>query len=70
MLTLKLSESNATTVYVYDILGRVVEVLADGYLDSGTHEFRFDASNLPSGIYVYNVLSGQSRAAGTLNLIR
>ncbi len=38
---------------VYDLLGREVAVLVDGNKEPGTHEIRFDASGLASGVYVY-----------------
>jgi chitinase len=42
---------------VYDLLGREIAVLAQGTQQAGTYTVRFDASTLPSGVYVYR-LSG------------
>lgn len=39
------------TLRVYDILGREVRTLVNGYQDSGIHTATFDGSNLSSGIY-------------------
>ncbi len=39
------------TLRVYDILGREVRNLVNGYQDSGIHTATFDGSNLSSGIY-------------------
>ncbi len=38
---------------VFDVLGKLVEVLVDGQLSPGTYEVDFDGSNLPSGVYYY-----------------
>lgn len=38
-------------VAVYDLLGREVAVLVDGNIPSGSHQVRFDASGLSSGLY-------------------
>ncbi len=46
---------------VYDLLGREIAVLADGFYPAGTHSVRFDASTLPSGMYLYRL-----EAAGTI----
>ena len=43
------------TVAVYDITGREVSRLFDGYALSGTQEFNFNASNLSSGVYFYRI---------------
>ncbi len=38
-------------VKVYNLLGKEVAVLADGYFPRGYHHFSFDASGMASGIY-------------------
>ena len=39
-------------VEVYDVLGQRVLVLQEGWLEAGRYSTRFDASNLPSGVYL------------------
>jgi hypothetical protein len=38
-------------VIVYDLLGREVTTLTDGYRTAGNHTLRFDGTGLASGIY-------------------
>lgn len=46
---------------VYDVLGREIIKLADGNFEAGKHDFKFNAANLSSGVYFYNIrTSGQS----------
>jgi hypothetical protein len=45
---------------IYDALGREVTSLVNGVLAAGYHRFRFDASGLSSGVYIYR-LSGEGR---------
>lgn len=40
---------------VYDILGRVVRTLVDKDMAAGNYNVNFDASQLPSGIYIYKL---------------
>jgi hypothetical protein len=40
---------------VFDLLGRRVAVLADGFQPPGTHEVTFDARGLPGGPYFYRL---------------
>ena len=48
----RLAESSFVTIKIYDVLGREVRVLVDSRQDAGDHEVTFDASDLPSGVYL------------------
>jgi len=41
---------------VYDALGREVETLVNEQLNAGTYEVNWDASNYPSGVYLYKLI--------------
>jgi len=43
---------------VYDVMGREVAILVDGFKTAGTHEVIFNASNLSSGIYIAHLKTG------------
>ncbi len=47
------------TMKVYYMLGREVEVLVDEQMYAGEHTVRFDASQLPSGVYIYRIKAGE-----------
>jgi len=53
-----ISDYSATTIIVYDMLGKIVSTIANGYYGPGKYEADFDASNLSSGIYFYRMQSG------------
>ena len=40
---------------VYDLLGREIAVLVNGETEAGSHEAHFNATNLPSGTYLYRL---------------
>ena len=55
---------------VYNLVGEEVSVLVDGMVEEGFYQVRFDASNLPSGIYLYKLISGDFTATKKMNLIK
>ncbi|MCZ7602047.1 MAG: T9SS type A sorting domain-containing protein [Melioribacteraceae bacterium] len=54
---IKYAVPNATNIKlkVYDILGKEIITLVNGYKNVGTYEVQFDASNLSSGVYLYRL---------------
>ncbi len=48
---------------VYDILGKEVATLLDGEMQAGEHSVRFDASGLPSGVYILRMTAGKYSSA-------
>ncbi|NOS86067.1 MAG: T9SS type A sorting domain-containing protein [Ignavibacteria bacterium] len=45
-------------IVVYDMLGRVVQLLADEFKQAGSYEVSFDASAISSGTYFYKITAG------------
>ena len=55
---------------VYDLLGREVAVLVNGRMAAGTHEVRFDASRLASGVYFYRLTAGSYTATKSMIFLK
>ncbi|MBK7629320.1 MAG: T9SS type A sorting domain-containing protein [Ignavibacteriales bacterium] len=54
-----LANEGFTSLKIYNVLGKEVAAIVNGELTAGTHSVSFDASNLPSGIYMYTLTSGR-----------
>ena len=52
-----LPEASIVYLAVYDVTGKQVAVLADGYQEAGTHEVSFDGRDLASGVYLTRMVS-------------
>ena len=44
-------------INIYNMLGELVETLAEGTYEAGYHKVTFNASSLPSGAYIYRIES-------------
>jgi hypothetical protein len=55
---------------VYSLIGQVVAVLMDGYLEAGEYDVRFNAASFPSGLYVYRLEAGAFISSRKLLLLR
>lgn len=55
---------------VFDMLGREVVTLIDGFQGAGRHTVHFDGSGLASGLYVYHLEAGSRIATQKLMLVR
>ncbi len=55
MITFALTEGSPVLLRVFNLQGREVARLADGYREAGSHNVLFDASSLSAGVYVYTL---------------
>ena len=49
---------HATSLNVYDINGRLIDLVFQGELEIGTHEFQWEGTNYSSGVYFIKMQSG------------
>lgn len=55
---------------VYNTIGQEVSVLVNNTLNAGSHKVNFDASNLPSGIYIYKITAGDFTMTRRMSLVK
>ena len=53
-----ISEASSATLMVFDIQGRLVTSLAQGWHEAGTYQVTFDGSQIASGVYFYQLRAG------------
>ena len=59
-----------TSLVIYDVLGKEIEVLVSKEMKSGTYEVTWDASNYPSGVYFYKLSSSDFSLTRKMVLIK
>ncbi|MCU7496394.1 MAG: T9SS type A sorting domain-containing protein [Ignavibacteria bacterium] len=55
---------------IYDIMGREVKILENDIKEPGRYSITFDASNLPSGIYIYHLNAGSYSTTSKMVLLK
>ncbi len=54
-IVVELLEDTEVRVVIYNLEGKEIVRLHDGSLNKGVHKFTFDATDLPSGVYLYKI---------------
>ncbi|MEJ2494029.1 MAG: T9SS type A sorting domain-containing protein [Ignavibacteriaceae bacterium] len=57
-ISYQLVKGGKVTLKVYDVLGEEIVTLINEYKPTGRYEVEFDAANLPSGVYFYQLRAG------------
>jgi hypothetical protein len=70
ILRYTLPEDTHVRIVVFDMLGRMVNILVDEFKDAGYHQVIFDAGNIASGIYFYKIETKNFTDAKKMILIR
>jgi hypothetical protein len=51
-LSLSMPENGFVSVKIFNLMGKTVATLAEGHMDANTYEFTWNASDMPSGMYM------------------
>ena len=69
-ITFHLPSSSFVTLKVFDSTGKEVASLVDRHLPAGSHNTEWNASGMPSGIYLYRIQAGTCSETKKLILMR
>jgi len=66
----QIPQDGLVTLKIFDILGREVKTVVNEVKTKGRYEVTFDASQLASGLYIYEIKSGSYKASKKMTLIK
>jgi hypothetical protein len=69
-IEIQLPESGYISLDVFNSLGERVNRIFNGYIDSGSHKFNFNASGLNSGVYFYRLHTNKGMLTRKMTLLR
>ncbi len=65
-----LAKSGFTTLKIYSVIGTEVATLVSDVMEAGSYNAEFDASNLPSGVYMSVLTSGGQKMTNRMMLLK
>jgi len=69
-IAFSIPSSSFVSLKVFDILGNEINTLVNRELTQGSYEVQFSGTNLPSGVYFYNLTSGDFSKTMKMNLLK
>jgi hypothetical protein len=69
-ISFTLPNSGNVTLKVYNALGEQVATLVNGYQEANTYHINFNASGLPSGMYIYTINSDNGSVSKKMMLMK
>jgi hypothetical protein len=66
----ELTSPENVTLSIHDLVGREVESIQVGAQGAGMHQIMIDGSQLPNGVYMYELVAGSTRYRGQLVIVR
>jgi hypothetical protein len=70
IINYQIPDYGKVTLKVFDILGREIKTLVNKFQSGGSYSIRFDASKLTSGVYFYQLKSGDYSSIKKMVLVK
>lgn len=70
VISYQLAEPSFIVLKVFNSLGKEIATLERGFKNAGQHEISFNASGLPSGMYMYQLEAAGNRKSGKMLLVK
>jgi photosystem II stability/assembly factor-like uncharacterized protein len=65
-----LPKNGKVMLTVFDITGKEISVLVNGFLSAGSYEYNFSGKSLPSGMYIYKLFTNDFTAVKKMMLVK
>ncbi|MGE5458171.1 MAG: T9SS type A sorting domain-containing protein, partial [Methanococcaceae archaeon] len=69
-ISYSIPEAGFVSIKIFNILGQEIKSLMNSFQNAGSYKVSFDASTLPSGIYIYQLSSGSFNSVKKMMLLK
>jgi photosystem II stability/assembly factor-like uncharacterized protein len=66
----QLDKSSEVVIEIFNSIGVKITSIGKGVYSKGVHSIEFDAKNLPSGMYLYSIITPEYRATNKMMLLK
>jgi len=66
----KIPEDGFVSLKIYNTIGEEIASLVNGFITTGKYSVEFNAGNLPSGLYIYRMVSQNFSSSKKMLLVR
>ena len=70
MIAFELARASNVTIRLYDLLGKEVGQLYAGFRNAGRHELHVSLPELPAGVYLFRMATGEGLLGRTMQIVR
>ena len=70
VITMHYAVGSNSTVNIYNLQGKLVDRLVDAFMHAGKYELIWDASDMPSGVYIVRMKAGEFLASRKIVLMK
>ena len=69
-ISFSLPESGKVILKIYNVIGKEIKTLVDGYREAGIYTVNFNAEGLPSGMYIYQMSTPENTQVRKMILMK
>lgn len=70
VISFSIEKKSSVMISIYNVLGQKIRTLVNGDFTAGNHSINFNAENLSSGIYFYELKAGSQHIVRKMNLVK
>ena len=69
-ITYSIAADQQVSISLFNATGQQIDQLVNGYVSAGEHELVVDVSNLPAGVYMYNLITRRFSQTKYLTVVK
>lgn len=69
-ISFSIREAGAVKLTLHSVVGELLQTITEGYYTKGEHQFKFNAGNLASGVYIYSITVGNQSVSRKMMILK